>query len=571
MTTLPLDAPPHALERVWLSRPRRAPAPLLGGLAVVLPFAVAAAIAIAQHPGVVVGGDIAFVEQAVADAEHARQLLGSVDRFGVAHLGPAHYYLLAPVYWILGSQAYALAVGSLALAGAAAAAIVVVCARRGGPGFALAAALLVILYLHAAGAEHPREPWGPWAILVPMVLFVVLAAAWAAGSAPALLGALLTGSFIAQTHISTPPTLAAVLLVAWLVRRFGGASDFAWPSPRSRRRHHLLLGALAVLLVLCWVPPLVEQVTGHPGNLTLLYRFLRHPHGGFDGTGFAPTVQPDGQSLGDSISGLGMELSVFPFGRPRALVLQVRDPLVFSDTGRVVLVALYATLATALAVIARLRHDRFALALGVASVVSMATAVASFTHIVGPFFDYLITWTTALPVAVWIGWASLVSGWLRSEGRRAARWTRPAAAAALAGLAVAASGAETVALARLPSLAAIATPRGANPTFAPAAALVRADLARAPGRALLRIVDLDTWPVVAAVGNQLQRHDEPVAVAGAWIYMFGDAYRPTGAERIEYSFTDAAREPASGPPSGRRLGRVGDVAVYRRELAGGGH
>jgi len=570
MTTLPLEAPPDARrhqDRVWLAGRMGAWAPLLAVLAVLLPLGVAAAIAIARHPTLVLGGDTAFVEQAVVDAEHLRQLLGSVDRFGVAHLGPAHYYLLAPVYWLLGNQAYALAVGSLVLVGAAAAAVVAVAARRGGPGFALGAALVVILYLHSIGAERLRDPWGPWAILLPIVLFMVLAAAWAAGSRAALPGALVTGSFIAQTHISTPPTLAAVLLVAWLVRRLGGARGPTWPAPRHRRRELLLLGGLWALVALCWLPPLIEQVTGDPGNLTLLYRFLRQPHGGFDGQGFPPTDQTS-QTLSHAVSGLGLEFSVFPAGRAGALINEVTSPLVFPNKGRLALVVLYAALAAALVVAARLRGDRFALTLGVASLVSMATAVVSFLHIVGPFRDYLIAWTTALPVTIWLGWAALASGWLRT--REEGRWRRagPALAAALACLVVAAGAAQTVAMARLPSLAAIATPQGANPTLAPAAALVRADLARAPVRVLLRIADPDTWPVVAAVGNQLLRHDQPVAVAGAWIHMFGDAYRPTGGERIEYTFADAAREAVWAAPSGRRLGRVGDVVVFRRDLPG---
>ncbi len=137
------------------------------------------------------------------------------------------------------------------------------------------------------------------------------------------------------------------------------------------------------------------------------------------------------------------------------------------------------------------------------------------------------------------------------------------------GMAVA-SVAETVVLARLPSLAAIATPQGADPTLAPAAALVRDDLAQSPGEAaLLRIGDTSTWPVAAAVGNQLLRHDRRVAVAGAWVDMFGDVYRPTGDERVEYTFVVSGYEAAvAGRPGERLLGSAGDVAIYRRSLPG---
>jgi hypothetical protein len=572
MTTLSPEAPPVARrlqDRAWLAGLRGVRAPLLGILAVALPVGVAVVMAVARHPALVLGGDFAFVEQSVVDAEHGRQLLGSVDRFGVAHLGPAHYYLLAPVYWLLGNQSYGLAVGSLVLVGLASAAVVAVAARRGGLALALSAALLLILYLHAIGDERLRDPWGPWAIMIPTVLFMVLAAAYAAGSTPALLGALLAGSFIAQTHISTPPTLAAVILVAWLARRLGGrGAARPQPSPRGRRR--LLLTGLGGLLVLAWLPPLIEQVTGHPGNLTLLYRFLRHPHGGFDGTGFPDSIQPAGQDLAHAVSGLGLEFSVFPVGRPAALLAEVSSPGVFPNQGRLLLVLLYAVLAVVLVVLARRRGDRFALTLGAAALTAMATAVLSFTHVAGPFFDYLIAWTTALPVVVLLGWAALLGGRLREPSAPAARRVAPPLVTALAVVVAAASGAETAALAGLPSMEVVATPQGANPALAPAAELVRTDLAASPGRAaLLRVVDPETWPVVAAVGNQLLRHHQPVAVAGAWLYMFGDAYRPTGAERLEYAFVATAHEAALAPGlGGQRLGQAGEVVIYRRTPGG---
>jgi hypothetical protein len=572
MTTLSPEAPPVARrlqDRAWVAGLRGVRAPLLGILAVALPVGVAVAMAVARHPTLVLGGDFAFVEQAVVDAEHGRQLLGSVDRFGVAHLGPAHYYLLAPVYWLLGNRSYGLAVGSLMLVGLASVAVVAVAARRGGLALALSAALLLILYLHAIGDERLRDPWGPWAIMIPAVLFMVLAAAYAAGSTPALLGALLTGSFIAQTHISTPPTLAAVIVVAWLVRRLGGRGE-AWPRPRDRGRRVLLLAGLGGLLALAWLPPLIEQVTGHPGNLTLLYRFLRHPHGGFDGTGFPDSIQPAGQDLAHAVSGLGLEFSIFPTGRPAALLGEVSSPGVFPDGGRLLLVLLYAVLAVVLVVLARRRGDRFALTLGAAALTAMATAVLSFTHVAGPFFDYLIAWTTALPVVVLLGWAALLGGRLREPSAPASRRVARLLVTALAVVVAAASGAETAALAGLPSMEAVATPQGANPALAPAAELVRTDLAARPGRVpLLRVADPEAWPVVAAVGNQLLRHHQPVAVAGAWLYMFGDAYRPTGAERLEYAFVTAAHEAALAPGrSGQRLGRAGGVVIYRRTLGG---
>ncbi len=99
------------------------------------------------------------------------------------------------------------------------------------------------------------------------------------------------GSFIAQTHISTPPTLAAVLLLAWAVRRLMAGRGTAWPAPRDPTRHRILGGGSWALVVLSWLPPVVQQLTGHPGNLTRVARFLLHPHGGFDGTGYPATPE----------------------------------------------------------------------------------------------------------------------------------------------------------------------------------------------------------------------------------------------------------------------------------------
>jgi hypothetical protein len=534
-----------------LSRSVRGPA--LGLVAVNLPLLVAAAIAIAEHPTVIPAADTAVTETSVIDASHLTQTLGPYSRFGWSHPGPAWFYLLAPVYRLLGGRSYALAVGCLVLLAVTASAIVVLMARRYGGLGGVLAALAVLAYVHAVGLDLLRNPWNPWAILLPMGLLVLLAAAGAAGSAASLLGALVVGSFVVQTHVSTVVAVVAVIAAGMLLARLTRGMG----APRPARAGRVALAVAGAAIVAMWTPPLVQQATGHPGNLGQLVHYVRHPHGSFGGQTFAPYVPGDHPSIGEAVSTTGLELGVLPFGGSSALSGS-GDQGVPGPRWRTVALLVYGVGSLALLLLGLLRHERFALAAGVITLVGTAAAAVSVTRVVGPLFPYLVAWVTAIPIVFWLGWAALGIAALQRRPR-----LQPALAAAAAALVVAAAGAETVAATRLGPLSDTATAIGPDPVAERLWTLVHQRLDAHPGGpVLVRIASLDTWPAAATILDQFYREGRPAAVDPQWVFLFGERFRRTGSEKREVVLVDAAQEAALAPPQSERLGEAGSLVAY---------
>jgi hypothetical protein len=532
-----------------LSRSVRGPA--LGLLAVNLPLLVAAAIAIAEHPTVIPASDTAVTETSVIDASHLTQTVGPYSRYGWSHPGPAWFYLLAPVYRLLGGSSYALAVGSLVLLALAASAVVVLMARRYGGLGGLLAALAVLAYLHAVGLDLLRNPWNPWAVLLPTGLLAVLAAAGAAGSAAALLGALVVGSFLVQTHVSTVLTVVALIATAGLLARLTRRVDAAATSRPGRVA--LALGGAAVVAM--WAPPLVQQVTGHPGNLGQLVHYVRHPNGSFGGDSYAPYVPGDHPSVHEAVSTTGLELGVLPFGGPGALT---GGEGVAGPRGRAVALLLYGIGSAALVLLGLLRRERFALGAGAVTLVGIVVAAVSVTQVVDPLFPYLVAWITAIPIGFWLGWAALGITAVRGRDR-----LRPALTAAAAVMVAVAAGAGTVTAARLGPLSGTATPAGADPVAARLWTLVDQRLHDGgDGPVLVHIASLDGWPAAAAILDQLYREGRPAAVDPKWVFLFGERFHPTGAERWRVVLVDSSQAATLAPPGAERLGQAGTLAAY---------
>ncbi|HLI44149.1 MAG TPA: hypothetical protein VKU92_06735 [Acidimicrobiales bacterium] len=217
-------------------------------------------------------------------------LLGAFNEATVAgsrpvfDLGPLEYYLLAvpvrldPVHGLLWGAALCVAL----LVGLS----VEAAWRAGGPG----AGWLVSAGWLAVAATQTRAllnlPWNPNLGLYAFGATLVLSIAVAAGRTGWWPLAVVTGSLAAQCHlVYAASSLAAVaggLALALLPRRSAArpAAVMGPPHdpPAPPRRHlgrHVALGLVAGGLTL--LAPAVQELTAHPGNLTLLLRDLsRH-------------------------------------------------------------------------------------------------------------------------------------------------------------------------------------------------------------------------------------------------------------------------------------------------------
>jgi hypothetical protein len=141
-----------------------------------------------------------------------------------------------------------------------------------------------------------------------------------------------------------------------------------------------------VLLVLIWIPPVVQQLGNHPGNLTLIWRFFTAHHTPLTlGVGLWSVVAVDG------VLGFGVAAQMTPF--------ELGEPRHYAG----IVLALVLLVGVAAVAVGARRRRQFAADLGVASLVGLVVAVFSVTRIVGPVFGYLVIWEVAAPVLGLIG------------------------------------------------------------------------------------------------------------------------------------------------------------------------
>jgi hypothetical protein len=150
--------------------------------------------------------------------------------------------------------------------------------RRGGALLASVAVAVTTALCWTMGSELLFDPWSPNSLLLPLFLFLVLTWSLGCGDVAALPWAAAVGSLLLETNLGfglLVPVLAVwgLLGLVVILRRERSAAPDLWPP---RRRYALRIGAVAGLVfVLCWIQPVIEQLTsGGEGNFTLMARGL---------------------------------------------------------------------------------------------------------------------------------------------------------------------------------------------------------------------------------------------------------------------------------------------------------
>jgi hypothetical protein len=383
----------EALARERAVRNRRIEAIALGVLALlpIVPYLTFLLRTGVPRYGLV--GDHALLEQATRHVFRGDTLLGLVSRFTFNHPGPLFFYLTAPLEAAFGSASTGLYI-STCLVNAAAAAAIVACTRIFGRRSHAVAALLVVFTWFVAFGNVAADPWGPLVIVLPLAAFLVNAAMFARGKSAAAYPAVVFGTLAAQTHVAAAPTAAAVglvALVAFLIgaRRRGGLErDERWR-----------LAFAASVLIILFVPPLVEQIVAPSGNMKELCGFFVH------------RTEPR-KPLADATAHWTLATSWLPERVfTRALVAEGPIPLVRrADAMRTVaspnarLVAIVHVMSIAIAaIVAGRRRDVPSISLLAIGTIADAAAVFSLQAVVGPVHHFLVFWTTAASSVAWIG------------------------------------------------------------------------------------------------------------------------------------------------------------------------
>lgn len=490
-------------------------------------------------------GDLAVIELSVRNALRGQQLLGPYSRFGWDHPGPALFYLLAPVYWLAGSDTRALFLSAWVVNAASLVSIVAVIRRRAGQRAAWWVAVALGIWLICVPPVVVMSPWNPYTICLPFLLTLLLSAAAAAGSGWSLVGAAVAGSVVVQIHIGSGPVVAAVLGAAAIGVLSGRLRTPAAVWPSGFRRPRFLAAAIGLLLVgaALWGPPVREQLTRDPGNMVLTARFFR------DG---APGL-PSHHSWADAAGTVARHVSAIPLTMDRSGALGSAGP------GRLAVSAGWLIAAIACMVLGWRARHRFAFSCGaVAATAGFVTVVAA-TRVVDGLVPYLFVYTTTLPVAVVAGFSAL-SG--------PARWPRPGSRV----MSVAAAGlVATVALASAAVVARAPTEPEASSVDVAVTSGVAGDALERAGvrRVMVRATRHDFWPIATGVVAALERRGRLVTVDPLLVSLVGDAWAPTGLEEAEVlvgQVDDPLPPGTTSSATARQLGRSGSIGVWLRDL-----
>ncbi len=319
----------------------------------------------------------------------ARHWIGPYSRFRWNHPGPIFFYAVWPVYWLSGGKPAAARLVPLFINVGCAVGIVWIVRRYFGSIPAVIAGAGVAIIAAHLGASIVASLWNPYSTIMPFALFVCLALGAIVSGRMYLPLTVAVASYVVQTHVAYLPAVAAVVAVisALAVRQYVRlrARPRAGTAAGDARVSGRWLLAAASTAVILWTPPLIDQLTMPPGNLSLLWHFF--------------TTERGSHSLADVIRMAAPNVSGILLRIPLMIAARYEEPTP-SLLAEVLLIALIVGLAFALG---RSRGEplRTLVALTLAALV---VALAAATRIVGELHAYLFTWMCAIGL---LGWTAL--------------------------------------------------------------------------------------------------------------------------------------------------------------------
>jgi hypothetical protein len=467
--------------------------------AVSLPLVVAAVVALRSDW--VASSDWGLLELRIRDVGGSdTPLTGPYSRYDWYHPGPALFWLLAPVYRLAGSDAGAMYAAAAVLNIVAVIGACVVARRLGGRPLLVVTGVVLAIAV-AGGASDYADPWNPYLIVLPLVLFLLAAAATAAGDPWAVPVAVAAGAFVVQAHVGNAVVVAVVGIAAVVslaaVRRW--SAPVGGRLPASKR--WAVAGVTAAVVVAMWSAPLAQQVTGDPGNLgEILAYFTSAPVEPAAGLSELPTVL--GLELGPLAPWVGVD-------EPVDRASQLDDVAVWWALPLLVGMA-------AAVVMGWRRHHRGVLALSGTAIVATAAGALATTRITGITYPYLLRFWWAIAMVGWM--AVLWAGWSAQPARWVAR-RRALSGRVLVGAAVA-----VVAVPAFIAVARIAPGPPDEPNRVAAGALAPDVLAGIePGAAYAVVPNGQSWGEhLAAVVNLLDANGHPVATHPYFVTEYGE-------------------------------------------------
>jgi hypothetical protein len=363
---------------------------------------------------------------------------------------------------------------------------------------------------------------------------IVAAADTMAGAASTLPVVAALASLVGQTHVALLPSALAIGGVALV-----GGIVGSWRTEHTMGIVRALLATLAVLVIL-WALPVMEQLMGHPGNISQLWTFfVTEPHRGqrFAAAFYAWSDMLTGLVRPDFAVASGLRFRQSPIRWVEAFaVLQLLG------------------LVTAAVLAAKARRG-FELALALLLLLTSFLALWSATRIEEMIFDHEVFWMSAIG-------ALNVAVLIALGGRLVPSRIPPSLSTASATAAICWTLFASCAASGFRELFAVVAASSNPPPESIAVSQVATELQEyfkreRVARPLVKI-DQDAWPLAAGVILRLQKNGVPVAVEDDWVPMFTPAFRATGREMVVLAIDGK-------PQHVRRLGKPGDTVVVEHD------
>jgi hypothetical protein len=451
-------------------------------------------------PSIVTTSDIAVTELYTDLASHAQLLVGPYSRFGWHHPGPLYFYLLAPLYVLSGRSGAALYIAAVVFNAAAVGVVlkILIAERRYLAALTIACGCLA---LAVRVTDYFSSPWTANIVAFPMLALLAACAAVAAGRTSLLPVAAFTASFLVQTDLALVPAVAAVtLLTLWAV---------AWTSARTGQAPLRDLAIAAILSAIVWTPAILEGVSRDGGNVAALWRFF------VAGEGRAHTL---GEALGAwsyGLLGVVRPQLAIPWGKPLNL-----STITWETPAALALVAVVA----ASVILAVRRKYTFDAWIGTMLLTGAAATLWALTRARGDLLDHEVFWLAPMgAMAAGFAIASISASALpQLTGTAVDRLARLAASAILIVLGV-------IGVVEAERTIGLAQRLAERHDVRDAIAAVEAHLNRRQSRAV--VIDVgDLWPLGTSLVLRIHQHHWRVAVTPASVFMFTDAYAPSGRE-----------------------------------------
>jgi hypothetical protein len=344
------------------------------------------------------------------------------------HPGPLLFWLLAPAARLPWPGALEVTIGIVNVASTMG--VVALAHRRGGRILMFAVALTLLVTLSSLPAAAYSDIWNPSAAVLPFTLLIFLAWSVACGDYRLLPLTVAVASFVSQCHLTflVPAGGLFVVALAGLVvsrrRAADGVSTRPW------------IVASAVVALLCWSFPAIDQAVHRPGNLVLIARAITAHK---ETIGFDPAWRALVHTVG-----------IVPWWlrEPEVPIERIVDLSVRPSWLAIVSAAAFVGGLAATTVIGWRRARLDVAAAGALALVLCASVVlvtASTPTNSGGTLGYTLRWAAPAGMWVWValGWsaATLGAGRLPATARRwlsgpAGRWAPAAGLAAAAVVAV---------------------------------------------------------------------------------------------------------------------------------------